>query len=51
MAARTEGMGSGIPIKFAREVKTTKWVLSYAGETCSCLSGIQDNFNGKVIKV
>lgn len=35
MPARTEGMGSGIPIKFAGEVKTTKWVLSYAGETCS----------------
>ena len=33
--AEAEGMGSGIPIKFAGEAKSAKRVLSYAGETCS----------------
>ena len=28
-------MGSGIPIKIAGEAKSTKWVLSYSGESCS----------------
>ena len=30
-----EGMGSEIPIKITGELKTMKWVLSYAGESCS----------------
>ena len=33
--ALVEGMGSEIPIKFAGYAKATKWVLSYAGGTCS----------------
>ena len=33
--AITEGMGSGILIKIARCSKSTKWVLSNAGETCA----------------
>lgn len=35
--ATTEGMGSGIPIKFARCSKSTKWVWSNSGETCPYL--------------
>ena len=32
--ARTEGMGSGTPIKFAGYEKSTKWVSSNSGESC-----------------
>ena len=33
--AVTEGMGSGIPIEIARLAKSTKWVLSNSGVSCS----------------